>query len=727
MRTLTRLLLVAAVAAAGCSGRDGGDAANVDRWAGEMPIAGPWVRDRLPRGTQVYQRIPHPLGLLAAPKGNMLDAALASEANVRNLMAIHEALVATLTADSGILSDPRASLLIDHLRSPVEVAATVLPIPTVLAGMTLNLRSNEEVEALFAALAEYPPLPGLAGPLDDAGYGELVGLPIPALVSFDAATGRLAIFCGAGANRSTLEGLLGPSGENLAHPMAELESQIDSSGQGLFSWVDTSELIALGGMFVPPEVDTVMRATGAQQLRSAAFGMGVADGKGRLKVVADIGTLSTDPPFPNIANEISATSVGEPRSLFLLSIPDPAEFRRIESLALGYLPPETGAEWDGIKAMITDAMGVSIEEILEASGPELVYFTDRAGEFVGLKVRDSDLLEDVISRLGAKSGTPVEERRVDGQTIRYVSLSGIPGLPQELFADETSPWLRMLTRMRSRTYWVEEGGYIYSASLPQPLMDRAQLDADTDIGQWLEETQELDLSTSLLAATGSIANLPRKTYQAYLGSMQTLADLVGAEHDIWSMPTAVDLGLPERGSVGFSVNLGEPFISAELTYESHPLEPIFGGGMGAAAGIGVLAAIAIPAYQDYTMRAQVSEGLNLAAAAKAAVAEAYLNRGRPPANRSAAAMTPDPFDTYGRYVQSVDVVDGAVIVTYGNGAEMGLQGRTLVHQPYRTADNSVVWRCGLALPPPGLSPLSEDAPAVVTTIEASHLPSACRP
>ncbi len=51
--------------------------------------------------------------------------------------------------------------------------------------------------------------------------------------------------------------------------------------------------------------------------------------------------------------------------------------------------------------------------------------------------------------------------------------------------------------------------------------------------------------------------------------------------------------------------------------------------------IGILAAIAIPAYQDYTIRAQVSEGMNLAAAAKAAVAETFLNRGAPPGNRTA--------------------------------------------------------------------------------------------
>ena len=55
--------------------------------------------------------------------------------------------------------------------------------------------------------------------------------------------------------------------------------------------------------------------------------------------------------------------------------------------------------------------------------------------------------------------------------------------------------------------------------------------------------------------------------------------------------------------------------------------------------IGILAAIAIPAYQDYTIRAQVSEGMNLAAAAKAAVAETFLNRGTAPANRTAAGMS----------------------------------------------------------------------------------------
>ena len=54
--------------------------------------------------------------------------------------------------------------------------------------------------------------------------------------------------------------------------------------------------------------------------------------------------------------------------------------------------------------------------------------------------------------------------------------------------------------------------------------------------------------------------------------------------------------------------------------------------------IGILAAIAIPAYQDYTIRSKVTEGLNLAAPAKLAVAETYASNGALPADNAAAGL-----------------------------------------------------------------------------------------
>ena len=149
--------------------------------------------------------------------------------------------------------------------------------------------------------------------------------------------------------------------------------------------------------------------------------------------------------------------------------------------------------------------------------------------------------------------------------------------------------------------------------------------------------------------------------------------------------------------------------------------------------IGILAAIAIPAYQDYTIRAQVSEGMNLAAAAKAAVAETFLNRGTAPANRTAAGMSANQTDTQGKYVSSVNVVNGTIIVTYGgNEVNNTIVGQSLGLTPYVTADNSVAWKCGAAPQPGNGTTIMPSAVANNGTLGdnatfTKYLPAACRP
>ena len=147
--------------------------------------------------------------------------------------------------------------------------------------------------------------------------------------------------------------------------------------------------------------------------------------------------------------------------------------------------------------------------------------------------------------------------------------------------------------------------------------------------------------------------------------------------------------------------------------------------------IGILAAIAIPAYQDYTVRAQVSEGLNLAAAAKAAVAETFLNRGAAPVNRTQAGMTADADDTSGKYVTQIDVIKGVVEITYGNDVNADIATKTLRLVPYITDDNSVAWKCGGASAPNGTSIMPGGAGSSGGSLSGStyvrYLPAACRP
>ncbi len=124
--------------------------------------------------------------------------------------------------------------------------------------------------------------------------------------------------------------------------------------------------------------------------------------------------------------------------------------------------------------------------------------------------------------------------------------------------------------------------------------------------------------------------------------------------------------------------------------------------------IGILAAIAIPAYQDYTIRAQVSEGLNLSGGAKAAISEFTMDTGAFPGNNTEAGIATTPTDISGKYTVSVTVgANGVISVAYGNDAHALLTG-TLAMTP-TTNVGSIEWACS------------------GSGIAAKHLPAACRP
>jgi type IV pilus assembly protein PilA len=127
--------------------------------------------------------------------------------------------------------------------------------------------------------------------------------------------------------------------------------------------------------------------------------------------------------------------------------------------------------------------------------------------------------------------------------------------------------------------------------------------------------------------------------------------------------------------------------------------------------IGILAAIAIPAYQDYTIRAQVSEGLNLGGGAKTAVAEFYQDRGIWPDGNTGVggAGLSMPAQIKGKYVASVTVgsKDGIVTVLSGVDAHTLINGKSLTLTA-TDATGSVTWDCT------GVGILDK------------HLPAACR-
>jgi type IV pilus assembly protein PilA len=124
--------------------------------------------------------------------------------------------------------------------------------------------------------------------------------------------------------------------------------------------------------------------------------------------------------------------------------------------------------------------------------------------------------------------------------------------------------------------------------------------------------------------------------------------------------------------------------------------------------IGILAAIAIPAYQDYIVRSKVSEGLNMAGAAKLAVAETYDSKGDYPSVDNLSYGLPTDSSITGTYVTSINANggDGVITITYFNVKPIVVDGKTVTLTPVPTA-GSMKWEC-------------------TSNIEAKYLPANCR-
>ncbi len=142
--------------------------------------------------------------------------------------------------------------------------------------------------------------------------------------------------------------------------------------------------------------------------------------------------------------------------------------------------------------------------------------------------------------------------------------------------------------------------------------------------------------------------------------------------------------------------------------------------------IGILASLAITAYQTYMVRAQVAEGLNMVAGAKVPVVDAFNNTGEAPADRTEAGMTANAADTQGKYVSQVEIDEGRVIVTFGNDVHQDAFGTTLTVTPYQSAGGSFIWRCGMAPQPADTTLMNNGGAHQDPTINTRYLPSTCR-
>ena len=140
--------------------------------------------------------------------------------------------------------------------------------------------------------------------------------------------------------------------------------------------------------------------------------------------------------------------------------------------------------------------------------------------------------------------------------------------------------------------------------------------------------------------------------------------------------------------------------------------------------IGILAAIALPAYQDYTIRAQMAEGLTMTNALKPKISEFYKYKGRFPKDNAEAGL-PEAKYLMGNYVKSMTVENGAIHIELGNKINSRLLGKILSLRPQYVEETDITplaWLCGGSDMVDGMQVSGENK----TDIRDSYLPMACR-
>ncbi|MDQ7997889.1 MAG: pilin [Luteibacter sp.] len=678
--------------------------------AAQAVIASPaWLRQHLPAQTVAYLRIPSPWGMLGAvPAGRPLDAALSTKAHLDAIAKIRESIGKDkLLADLKIA--PVANLLLGDLRSPIEgIIVDPLGIPSftsrVVVTVVLDFPSVDAFNARLKSLGGETPL--LKAPLDAQGNGQLAS--DGGALHYDVTTRRLWVtghMKGLAAEQPGIDGtalttLIADVDKATAATapasLSALEPRIDTSGEGFFGWISMRGIGAVAAAQAGDSSLGRLPADFASKADAVAFGAGTVNGRGQLQLLVHA-------PQARLLQYLSPTSfaptvksVGAPHWAVTLNTPTAETWKAFE----GNLNLDFGAE--GAKAFhesvdrLSKRYHFDPERYTAWFGPETVVFADDAGLYYATRVRDWKGWHELIDQNkgnGWKTGTA----KVDGAEVHWLS---IPGQAATNLPPDSDPSMRafmqMVDRFGGRTWWTEEGDWAVFAKVPQALSDRAAAGPDTSLDDWFK-ARSYPGQRTVAGFTATTHGAQRDAYYLYLSLLQFVAGATGSDADISTLPSAHTLGLPDRGVLGAALEADKDTLGFSLTYEHSPVELVGeGGGVTVIAGTAILAAIAVPQYQEYTLRSQVAGALSAADPVKTAVAEHRLTTGKFPASNKAAGLG-DGESLGNDYVSSVEVGQGGEITVNLDGeaphkADTKLDGGQLILLP-RVEGGKVGWTC----------------------------------
>ncbi|HTD29748.1 MAG TPA: hypothetical protein VK660_10205, partial [Xanthomonadaceae bacterium] len=362
-----------------------------------------WLGERLPAHTVAYARIPSFWGMLSAPNGRALDPALGGVEHTRIITSLRDAVRRNqLIAETG--AAPALNLFLSDMGAPMELALIDFSDQVTAAGnllMTtrLDVRDIAALNARMATMAGNTPF--LKAPFDSNGQAELLNHGV---LQFDLASHRLYALVGIGATRNGLDDAIKQLGSTRRHPMQDVESQIDTSGQGLFAWVSMKGVAAMIAGQTPALQPGTLTRDLLDRSESLAFGWGTVAGRGGMHLMLVAPNARLLGYFAQSRGATNLKTAGKPHWVATIALPSAEQLQTIENNLDQDYGVGTQQAYRTSTASMQAHIGAEPMDFARTIGPDLVMFSDANGFFSALHVRDRAGFYALLDRIGKRFG-----------------------------------------------------------------------------------------------------------------------------------------------------------------------------------------------------------------------------------------------------------------------------------------------------------------------------------
>ncbi len=595
-----------------------------------------WLHHYLPDGAVAYFNIPTPWNYLFDAKADAMHPVQSLAAHQEQVAKIKQGVKDNYFKFIPVDYQGLVSLLVEHTKTSLEVAvinnAPTALLPTFAVGTRLqNISTADLVAHLTAVLQKVDPVAELQF-LDKQTMYTFKAGQFPAFLKFDESDGRMLVYGGMGASQDKMNDL-------WSNPKADQLTQIknfnvasDPSGLNMKMWLAAAKLYQMGKAFVPPAEQAMITQFGLDQMDFIWLGTESNQGQSALALHVMMPETGWRLALPRAGEWFDVEVAGKPRSVMQFTLPTSgqvkqaiAHFKLDEKLSDSVR--KDMEKWREISA----AVGFDFYDLLDAYYQQIIYVNDESGSWFAMKIKDQSLHKKMESGFNEYFGINPEAKQLEGVDIMQAHFS----LYAKLFEKQTdkpadaAQIQQFLSVFKDHMYWYQDGDVFYMSKVPQILAVKKRHANTIQLSDWLAKNQGDDWHSAIFAYGKDVKHLPQDLYHYYLQLLQGLGDLVQTEVDLFALPTASALNLPESGRINLVLSSDAEKVSFRFGYEYSFLEPIMTaeGGFAALAVVGIMAAYAIPAYHDYVIRAKIGEQMALASVIKYTVAEEYITQG----------------------------------------------------------------------------------------------------